>query len=113
MGVAAEFAQVQPMAFEDVEEELLTSGVRVPPTMNDMEAKLMLVEMRLRLSGRLGGKDTKKKPEKFSSKFEEAIWTKPVFDEFYEKLKAKGDPNALNVVTEYLNNPEVAVARYG
>ena len=34
--VAEEFAQVQPMAFEDVEEELMKSGIRVPPTMNDM-----------------------------------------------------------------------------
>lgn len=111
--VAAEFAQVQPMAFEDVEEELLATGVRVPPTMNDMEAKLMLVEMRLMLSGKLSGKDAKNKPDKFSSKFEEAIWTKPAFEEFYEKVKAKGDPNALNVVTEYLNSRDMAVQRYG
>lgn len=40
--VAEEFAKVQPMEFDDVEEELQKSGIRVPPTMNDMEAKLML-----------------------------------------------------------------------
>jgi len=111
--VAAEFAEVQPMAFEDVEEELMATGVRVPPTMNDMEAKLMLVEMRLMLNGKLDGKEPKKRPDKFSSKFEEAMWTKPAFEQFYEKLKAKGDPNGLNVVTEYLNSRDVAVQRYG
>lgn len=111
--VAEEFANVQPMAFEDVESELMSSGIRVPPTMNDMEAKLMLVEMRLRLSGKLGGKDPKKKPAKFSSKFEEAMWTKPAFEEFYQKLKEKGDHNELNVVAEYLNNPDTARQRYG
>ncbi|CAB9502942.1 expressed unknown protein [Seminavis robusta] len=111
--VAEEFTQVQPMAFEDVEEELMKSGIRVPPTMNDMEAKLMLVEMRLRFSGKLGGRPEKKRPDKFSSKFEEAIWTKPAFDEFYDTLKANGDPNALNVVAEYVNSPDVALQRYG
>lgn len=107
--VAEEFAQVQPLAFEDVEEELQKSGIRVPPTMNDMEAKLMLVEMRLRLSGRLGGNNKKKRPDKFSSKFEEAMWTKPAFDEFYKKLRENGDPNALNVVAEYLNVSSILV----
>jgi hypothetical protein len=101
--VAQEFSQVQPMAFEDVEYELRTSGIRVPPTMNDMEAKLMLVEMRLRMSGRLGGKEPKKQPAKFSSKLEEFMWTKPAFNEFYTKLKENGDPNALNVVAEFVN----------
>lgn len=96
--VAEEFANVQPMAFEDVEAELQQSGIRVPPTMNDMEAKLMLVEMRLRISGKLGGQQEKKRPDKFSSKFEEALWTKPAFKEFYDDLREKGDPNKLNVV---------------
>lgn len=97
--VAAEFAQVQPMAFEDVEEELQESGIRVGATMNDMEAKLMLVEMRLRLSGKLNGNDAKKRPAKFSSKLEEAIWTKPAFEEFYSKIKSKGDAATANVVS--------------
>ena len=96
--VAAEFAQVQPMAFEDVEEELQESGIRVGATMNDMEAKLMLVEMRLRLSGKLNGNDEKKRPAKFSSKLEEAIWTKPAFEAFYSKVKSKGDAATANVV---------------
>jgi hypothetical protein len=78
-----------------------------------MEAKLMLVEMRLRFSGKLGGQEKKKKPKKFSSKFEEAMWTKPAFKEFYDNLKAKGDHNAQNVVAEYLNNKELATQRYG
>ena len=110
--VAEEFAAVQPMAFEDVEEELMTSGIRVPPTMNDMEVKLMLVELRLRLSGKLGGKK-KERPTKFSSKLEEFLWTKPAFEQFYTSLKSKGDNNALNVVNEYISNKDVALQRYG
>jgi len=69
--------------------------------------------MRLRLSGKLEGQKKKAKPAKFSSKFEEAMWTKPAFAEFYKGLKAKGDHNAQNVVAEYLNDPKLATQRYG
>jgi hypothetical protein len=78
-----------------------------------MEAKLMLVEMRLRFSGKLAGQTEKKRPDKFSSKFEEAMWTKPAFKEFYETLKASGDHNAQNVVAEYINDKALATQRYG
>jgi len=112
--VAEEFAKVQPMEFEEVEAELMEKGIPVPPTMNDMELKLMLVEMRLSFAGKLGDeKKEKKKPDKFSSKFEEAIWTKPMFEEFYNEIKKDGDANAMNVITEYLNDPELAKVRYG
>merc|ERR1712232_1395756 len=111
--VAEEFAKVQPMDFDDAEAELQESGIPIPATVNDMEAKLMLVEMRLRLSGKLGGQSEKKRPATFSSKLEEAMWTKPAFEEFYNKLKRKGDPNAINVVAEYVNDPEIALQRYG
>lgn len=112
--VAQEFNNVQPMTFEEVEEELQEKGIRVSQAMNEMDVKLMLVEVRLRFSGKLeGGKNEKKKPDKFTSKFEEAMWTKPVFKEFYNVLKAKDDHNAMNVVTEYLSNPDLATQRYG
>lgn len=112
--VGAEYALVQPMTFDEVEEELLESGVRTPPSMNEMDIKFMLVEIRLRAAGQLGSKSKKKeKPTSFSSKFEEAIWTKPVFGEFYEALKSKDDHNSMNVVSEYLNSPEIALSRYG
>lgn len=110
--VAEEFNNVQPLAFEEVEAELRSKGVPVSPTMNEMEVKLMLVELRLRLSGRLGGKK-KQKPTKFSSKLEEYLWTKPAFEEFYNALKAKGDNNAVNVVNEYVSNKDIALQRYG
>ncbi len=110
--VAEEFVKVQPMTYEEVAEELQESGVRPGPTMNDIEVKLMLVEMRLRLSGRLNGEEPKKRPTKFSSKFEEAIWTKPAFEEFYNELKAKDDHNSMNVIAEYLNTPDIALQRY-
>lgn len=110
--VAEEFANIQPMTYEEVEEELQGCGVRPSPTMNDMEVKLMLVEMRLRLSGRLKGDNTKKKPTKFSSKFEEALWMKPALEELYNELKVKGDHNSMNVVAEFVNNPDIATKRY-
>jgi hypothetical protein len=73
----------------------------------------MLVEVRLRNAGKIGGNEKKaQKPAKFSSKFEEALWTKPVFQEFYEVLKKRDDHNSMNVVAEYLNNPEQARQRY-
>ena len=78
-----------------------------------MEVKLMLVEMRLRFSGKLGGQKKKQKPKKFSSKLEEALWTKPAFEEFYNGLKTKGDHNAQNVVAEYVNDKKLAEMRYG
>jgi len=111
--VAAEFAQVQPMAYEDVEAELAEKGIPVPPTMNDMEIKLMLVEMRLRMSGQLAGQTKPQRPATYSSKFEEAMWEKPAFEEYYNMLKTKDDHNAMNVVAEYVNDPELATQRYG
>jgi RNA recognition motif. (a.k.a. RRM, RBD, or RNP domain) len=111
--VGQELAKVQPMSFEEVEAELAAQGVRVSQAMNEMDVKLMCVEMRLRKTGQVGSQKNKKAPSKFSSKFEELVWTKPVFKEFYEEVKAKGDPNALNVVTEYINDKANAVKRYG
>lgn len=114
--VAEEYANVQPLSYDEVEEELMMSGVRGSPDMNEMDLKLMLVELRLMMSGRMPGKGKKaeeKKPASYSSKFEEALWEKPKFKELYNDLKAKGDHNSQNVAAEYLNNPEVAKTRYG
>jgi hypothetical protein len=38
--VAEEFAKVQPMDFEDVEEELMSKGIPVPAAMNEMDVKV-------------------------------------------------------------------------
>lgn len=110
--VAEEFAKVQPMDLDDVEEELLQTGIKAPATMNEMDIKLMLVELRLRNSGALNNKK-KEIPKTFSSKFEEALYTKPAFAEYYDELKAAGDMNTMNVVAEYLNDREDAKKRYG
>lgn len=110
--VAEEFAKVQPMELDAVEEELLLTGISAPATMNEMDIKLMLVELRLMNSGKLNNKP-KVIPTTFSSKFEEAMYTKPAFAEFYNELKASGDMNTMNVIGEYLNSPEDAKVRYG
>lgn len=111
--VGQELAKVQPMSFEEVEAELAGQGIRVSQAMNEMDVKLMCVEMRLRKTGQVGKQKNKQAPTKFSSKFEELVWTKPAFKEFYETVKQTGDPNALNVVTEYINDKANAVQRYG
>lgn len=113
--VADEFAQVQTMEYDDVAEELLKSGVTAPPTMSEMDLKLMLVELRMRLTGKMPGQTSgkKEKPASFRSKFEEAMWTKPAFEEFFNSVKATGDHNKENVVKEYVTNPDVATQRYG
>jgi hypothetical protein len=110
--VAEEFAKVQPLSYEEVEEELQESGVRASAAMNEMEVKLMLVEMRLRIAGKLEGAEPKKRPAKFSSKLEEARWTKPAFEALYIALQEKDDINSMNVVAEYMNDPEMAKTRY-
>lgn len=111
--VAEEFSKIMPMSYEEVEQELNECGIRPPATMNDMDVKLMLVEMRLRLTGRLEGDKPKKRPTTFSSKFEEAMWTKPAFADFYNVLKKRDDHNSMNVIAEYMNSPDVAKMRYG
>lgn len=110
--VAEEFANVQPLSYEEVEAELQESGVRASAAMNEMEVKLMLVEMRLRLSGKLAGDEPKKRPDKFSSKLEECLWTKPAFADLYNSFKEKDDHNSMNVMAEYLNDPAMAKSRY-
>jgi hypothetical protein len=113
--VAAEFAAIQGMEYDDVVEELLQSGVRAPADMGDMDVKLMLVELRTVMNN--GGGDSsstenKTPPAKFGSKFEEYLWTKPFFNELYESLKKNHDHNQMNVAAEYCNEPEEAKARY-
>lgn len=73
----------------------------------------MLVEMRMVATGQIGGKGKKKRPTKFSSSFEEAMWTKPAFEELVTDLEDKGDHNARNVVSEYLIDKKLALERYG
>ena len=62
--VAAEFEAVNALATDDIEEELGMSGIVVPPTMNDFEMREMLVEMRLRKSGKLGSQKAAAAPKK-------------------------------------------------
>lgn len=111
--VGEELAKIQPMTFEEVEEELMEQGIPAPPMMNDMDLKLMLVELRLRNTGRMKGDKPVPKPTSFSSKFEEAMYTKPVFADLFNEFKKMSDHNSQNVASEYLNDRENAVKRYG
>ena len=71
----------------------------------------MLVELRTVMNaGDSSGPE--KQPASFGSTFEEYLWTKPIFKELYDNLKAGGDHNSMNVAAEYCNEPEDAKSRY-
>jgi len=113
--VAEEFSQIQGMDFTDVEDELAVAGIMAPATMNEMDVRLMLVEMRLRKSGKIGSQQKKAapRPKSFANDFEKALFDKPAFKELYEKYQKLRNTNALNLAAEYLNNPRQAKERYG
>jgi hypothetical protein len=93
-GVMEEFNIIQTMEYDDVVTELSRSGVRAPADMSDMDVKLMLVELRTVMKGGAasGGSTAPADipPSKFGSRFEEYLWTKPVFKALYDELKAQG-----------------------
>lgn len=112
--VAAEFTKCQSMDTEAVEEELAASGIPVPPTMNDMDMRMMLVEMRMRKAGKMGAsKPEMKKPGPNANDFEKALYDKPVFRELFEEWQQMRNTNAMNLAAEYINNPRRAKERYG
>lgn len=112
--VAEELAKIQPLDFDAVEAALQQEGVPCPPSINDFDAKLMLVEVRLRKQGRLGnGGKPKAKKTTFSTNYEKYMNESDMFAELVTEYKAKGDQNAVNVCVEYANNPELALKRYG
>merc|ERR1719298_250062 len=96
--VAKEFTNVQALDTEGVEDELAASGIPVPPTMNDMDMRMMLVEMRMRKAGKIG--DSKPKAQKAppgANAFEVALYEKPGFKMLYEEWQQMRNTNALNV----------------
>lgn len=111
--VAEEYAAVQVMEFEEVEAALLDFGIPVPASVSDMDARLMLVETRLRSSGRLNGSSSKPKPTSYSSEYERLMHECPAFEELIKGMRDRGDQNAANVAIEYVNNPTIAMKRYG
>jgi len=117
--VMEEFNSIQTMEYDEVVAELAQSGVRAPADLGDMDVKLMLVELRTVMKGGGGGVNNNANnsnsgtpPAKFGSKFEEYLWTKPVFKALYEELKFAGDHNRMNVAAEYCNEPADAKSRY-
>lgn len=53
--------------------------------MNDMDMRMMLVEMRMRKAGKMGSsKPTAKKPPPGANEFEAALYEKPAFKALYE-----------------------------
>ena len=112
--VAKEFSAIQALDTEAVEDELALSGVVPPPTMNDMDMRMMLVELRLRKEGKIGAtKPAPKKAPAGANDFEKALYEKPAFKELFEGWQQARNTNAMNLATEYLVNPRRAKERYG
>lgn len=114
--VAEEFMKVQAMEFDDVEKEINDLGQKVPPDMNEIDAKLKLVEYRLINEGKIAQapppSTERKRPSKFGSKFDELQWSKPKLRELYDGFMDQMDYNNANVVVEYCNDKEMAENRY-
>jgi len=75
----------------------------------------MLVEMRLRKSGKIGTQKAAapKKPASYANDFERAYYEKPAFKALYEKYQKSGIATDLNLATEYLKDKRNAKERYG
>jgi len=111
--VAKEFSNIQALDTEAVEDELATSGIPVPPTMNDMDMRMMLVEVRMRKAGKIGtSKAAPKKAPPNANDFEKALYEKPAFKVLYEGWQQSQNTNAVNLATEHLMNPRRAKERY-
>jgi len=103
------------MAFDEVETELGNLGIPAPPTMNDFDIRMMLVEVRMRSKGTLPGTQKKKREKKasYENKFEEALHTKPGIEAMYDDFREKADNNSLNAMIDFINDKELATTRYG
>jgi len=83
--------------------------------MNDMDMRMMLVEMRMRKSGKLGTEKVAgpKKAPPNASPFEAALYEKPAFKALYDDWNAKRMTNQMNLAAEHMNDPRRAKTRYG
>jgi len=115
--VAKEFASIQGLDLDDVTDELAAAGLVAPATMNDMDIRIMLVEVRMRKAGTMGGSGSaapkKKRPAKFGSEFERVLFDKPAVEALWQERQAAKDINAVNLISEHINNPRQAKERYG
>jgi hypothetical protein len=117
--VAKEFTSIQGLDLDDVTDELAAAGLVAPSSMNDMDIRIMLVEVRMRKAGTMGSSGSaapKKKPvrpAKFGSEFERVLFDKPAVKALYEELQGAKDINAMNLVSEHINNAKRAKDRYG
>ena len=111
--VAQEYESVMALRPDEVTSELELSGIPPPPTMNDFDLRSMLVEMRLRKSGKVGQKKEMKKPPASATAFEKALYEKPRFRELYEDFQKSRQQNEYNLCIEYLNDPVKAEQLYG
>jgi len=85
-----------------------------PENIDDYELKAMLVEYRLRKDGKMGKTNVQKDaaPAANASAFEKIIYENPAYKALYEKYKAKGLQNIMNLLIEICDNFDLAKTRY-
>jgi hypothetical protein len=112
--VKEEFLKVNEMDLDEVSHELEDAGLYASPTMSDYDLKILLVEVRLKKSGKIGTKKKaqQKKPASFANAFEEALYEKPAFKEYFENLRKERKTNQINLVSEYMSDPKLAAVHH-
>jgi hypothetical protein len=98
------------MSPEAVHSELLNAGVyKEDGQTSELDARLMLTEVRLLSSGRMpGGKASRPKPASYSCNYEKYMWECDAYRAMYDRYDRLADSNAINLMMEYANNPEEA-----
>uniref|UniRef100_A0A7S2G062 RRM domain-containing protein n=1 Tax=Octactis speculum TaxID=3111310 RepID=A0A7S2G062_9STRA len=110
--VAAEYAAVQEYDMDKIEEELMNDGIFVPATMDEVSARMMLVEVRMRKTNRMGAFVNQAEKTVFANEYERCLYEKPAFKELIAFWSDRGNTNAVNLAVEYLNNRKQAKQRY-
>jgi len=103
-----EFEKLKGVTREEVEEELNLLGIPATPDMDDMTAKLRLMEARIIFAAPAAAG-----PAANASPYEKLISEKPSVKTYVDGLFNKGDINGANVFMEYVNDKAGAQARYG
>jgi len=101
--------KVQKMDLEDVKHEMDLTGIKYPAGASDIEMRLMLVESRCRVE-----KSRKRKPPgPNAGKSERLRFEKPWIDKYLNELLDNYDINRYNAFVEYIEDRDMAIARYG
>lgn len=112
--VAEMMMELDSSSPKEMKEELEDLGIFPTPGQQEDQLKMMLIEARLMMSGGSASsgsaKPEQKRPSKFKCKFDEYMWDKPAFKEYFNDYDE--DVQMQNVIGEYANDPEKARLNY-